>query len=484
MTVFKRIVFFLTAFSAAALFLLTCFSNGAVHNFLSFLLAAAAIGLIRLLSRCRLPSRTALWIAASVAVALRVLAIFCFPVGTAPAHDFGSYFRLAQNLAEGGPYIQSSCAFFPHMLFFSMALSVPFRLFGASVLTYQLCNLALSLCALFLLYAILLETAGKPAAFAGALAWAFEPALVLYAPLNCHEHYVLTLTFLYLFLLLRFTQQKSKRPVVLALRGGTLGLCLLALDLVRPLGILFFIATLLWLILRAHQWDARRAGALALAALAFTGVLFGGKAAAFEAANGLRREPLAKASYGFTLLVGSNGESGGTWNGEDSSYFLSLMRENGGRDGYRAANNAVLSKVRTRWTDRSFGENLRFLTQKNQMLWGGQKIVLEYLRLYETAPAGFSSHPRPIALLRLLCDTYLSALLLLSAVTCFSAARNKKLDEGFLLFTAIAFLGFACMHCLTEASGRYTISALSLLLLLAVPRANSRTILKRRRRRE
>lgn len=460
------------AFGAAAALCLTALavvSNGLPHAALTLLFLLLIAGAALLLRRLPpLPRWGYLLIAALVCLIPRLLAIACLPVDTQPIHDFATYFRLARSFAENGPFVESSCNLFPHILFYSLFLSVPFRLFGSSILTYQLLNLALSLGSVCLVYVLGKRFFQKKAAFLAALLFALSPTLILYAPLNCHEHLCLFLTLLFLLLFLCLADKPPAKYAGWACAGAGLGAALLALELIRPLGAVLILACLCWLFLRLRRDKLPALRPLLLSLAVFLAVFSGGKALVYRACDGLRPQPLARSSYAFTLLAGSNADCGGQWNAEDSAFFLETMRATYD-DGfnYEAGTARVMEVVKQRYLHMGPARFLRLAAVKNAALWGDQKSVVHYLRTYrDEARPSLLDRPALAKLLGHSCDAALSALLLLMAACCLlrlrpsAPAMPQAGDLG-----VIGVLGFVCMYTLTEAAGRYTVSALPLLLL-------------------
>lgn len=468
----KKLISFIGAAAAAVACIAALLGSGWSSLPLAALWFASAFLLGWLVFRKlpELPDRACLLAAGIICVCLRVLSLVLFPVSTTPVHDFGTYFRLASFLAGDGPLPQTSANLFPHILFFSMALSVPFRVFGSSILTYQLCGIALSLLSVVLLYGILRSFSEKKTAFYGALLWAFSPVLILYAPLNCSEHLALTLTLLYIYLLFRMEQNTACSFPRLLLGGAVLGLVLLALELVRPVSVILLLATLLYLTIRHWKVLCRHLLPACGAALAAVLILYGGKALALHAANGILPQPLSKSSYVFTLLVGSNTESDGTWSEADSKLFLGTMKETYG-NGYDYENGYHKLKItiRERYSEMSSQELCKLIWHKNETLWGRQRIVLSYLTQYQDTAQhpGLYDHPRVLALAGHFCDAGMAALLLLMAVGCCAEFRRRRTTPQLWNITAV--LGFVCLYCISEASGRYTVVVLPMLYCIAAP---------------
>ena len=468
-TVLKRLICFLGMLFAAALAAAIYAGNGwsPLRMTLFFLAAAVLLALLVFRVLPQLPHWAYLVTAGLLCVGLRLLAVAVLPVDTLPSHDFAAYFRLAQTLAEHGTVPSSSANLFPHILFYSLVLSLPFRLFGSTILTYQLCGVALALGQILLLYAILLGFLGRRGAFFGCLLWACDPVLILYAPLNCNEHLALTLILLYLFLLFFMERHPALSVPGLLLQGVALGLNLLALNLIRPMAVILAVATLLYLGLRhpkaiRRNWLAACAGLLAAAV-----VLMGGKSLVFWAADGILPQPLSPNSAVFTLLVGSNFDAGGSWNAPDSKLFLDTVKAtyNDGCD-YQKAYREIMDVVENRYRAMSPQQIGQLLLVKNETLWGGQRAVVAYLTQYrEEALPSLLDHPRAVNLMRESCDSAMLALLILLAAACLPELRRKNGTP--VLWCAITVMGLACLYCLTEAAGRYTLMAYPMLTVCA-----------------
>ena len=239
------------------------------------------------------------------------------------------------------------------------------------------------------------------------------------------------------------------------LRGVVLGVCLLALELIRPVAIVPVIAVVLaWLAAHAKKRPGfGRAIALLLALLV---VLIGGREVSLLGAEAILDKPVARSSTSFTLLAGSNVQAAGGWNAEDSALFYSAV-ESGD---YKAADRQIRGVVASRYKALGPVGTLKLFAVKSSITWGGQSAVLDYLAQYsarENALLGGKLLKAQAAL----CGGYFAALLLLFAAA--AALRIKNGGTAPELVCMLGVLGFACMFLISEAAGRYSLIALPLL---------------------
>ncbi|MBO6011795.1 MAG: glycosyltransferase family 39 protein [Oscillospiraceae bacterium] len=384
----------------------------------------------------------------------RIAAILAFPVVTDPVHDFGTYFRLAECLAGGTEFIKNSAHLFPHMFFFAGALSLPFRVFGATVTVYQIFGLVLSCAAAVFIFGAVRLLRGTKAGLFAALIFALCPAAALYAPLCCGEHLALALLSLAIYLLARFYKAGRASVPVMLLRGALLGVVLLALELIRPVAIVPVAAIVLaWLAANAKKRPSTgRAAALLVVLLA---VLIGGRELALVGEEAVLDKPVARSSTSFTLLAGSNAEAAGAWNAEDSALFYSAV-ESGD---YRAADRQIRSVVVSRYKELGPVGTAKLMAVKSAHTWGGQAAVLDYLAMY-SARENALLRGTTFKLQAALCNGYFAALLLLFAAA--AALRIKRGGTAPELVCLLGVLGFACMFLVSEAAGRYSLIALPL----------------------
>ena len=454
--VLTKIFCVIAALAGLALSVMACISGGWL-----VLAAAAALVIIGVaaafaIGKAREPRPIgASLVVLALTLVPRIAAIFAFPVVTSPVHDFGTYFRLAECLAGGTELVKNSAHLFPHMLWFSAALSVPFRVFGASITVYQVCGLVLSAATALLVFGAVRTLRGTKAGLFAALIFALCPAAALYAPLCCGEHLALALLALVIFLLARFYKAGPASIPIMLLRGAVLGVCLLALELTRPVAIVPVIAIVLaWLAANAKKRPGfGRALALLLALLV---VLVGGRELSLRGAKSVLDKPVARSSTSFTLLAGSNAEYSGAWNSDDSALFYSAV-ESGD---YKAADSRIRSVVASRYKALGPVGTLKLFAEKTSITWGGQSAVLDYLAMYSARENALLSG-KPLKAQAALCNGYFAALLLLFAAA--SALRVKNGGTAPELVCLLGVLGFACMFMLSEAAGRYSLIALPLL---------------------
>ena len=256
---------------------------------------------------------------------------------------------------------------------------------------------------------------------------------------------------------MRLPTSEARKPAVPAmlLRGALLGVCLLALDLIRPVAVVPAIALVLaWLAADAKKRPAfGRALALLLALLV---VLVGGRELSLLGAESILDRPVARSFNSYTLFVGANAETSGAWNAEDSALFYSAV-ESGGFEG---ADKQMRSIVVSRYKALGPVGTVKLMAVKSAHTWGNQAAVLDYLVMYSARENALLSW-KPLKAQAALCNGYFAALLLLFAAA--AALRIKNGGTAPELVCLLGVLGFVCMFALSEAAGRYSFITLPLL---------------------
>lgn len=352
----------------------------------------------------------------------------------------------AQPVIDGSRYI----ALFPHIFGYASFLSWFIALFGRAPLLAQWLNVALTAASGGLLFVLARRMWGLESGIAACLLWIACPSQTVYNSLVLSEPLYTTLLLLFLALV---TGPLPRRVGRAALLGAGAGVVLRWFNGVRPLGPILLIALALWRFCLAPDGLAERGErrrwlallAALLAAYALTGPLWQAHLTAR-----LGQEPAA--TPGYSVLVGFNGASGGTWNQADSDLLVSLSDQPGAtaQQAQEGALEAAMERIASGEVD--FPALFR---DKLRAFLGSDHACVGYV-------GGVVRHT---GLLALACNGFYDALVLLAGAGLVGLWRSR--ERSAVLLLPLYVLGITCAQMLVEVAGRYHYSVLPVLMLLA-----------------
>lgn len=399
----------------------------------------------------RLGRRRAL--ASLLALCLAVKLAWVLLVQIEPAGDYATFWGTAAELAGreviwGGRYI----ALFPHVFGYSFFLSLFMKLFGQGALLAPLLNVGLSVLSCWLLFDLADRLFGGRAAVAAALLWSFFPSQTIYNMYVLSEPLYTALILAFFDLVARFDGGEGSRARSWGCGLGA-GLALALVNLCRPVGLVLILALLCWLgLARLDGWWERGFRRRWLALLLGLALCYLAVGRAGTAYLERRIGEEAASAPGYSILVGFNLQSGGTWNQEDADLIYS----------YSDAPGSTAPEVQ-RWMLEEAVSRIRaerpalpaLLYEKLHLFLGDDSAAVSY-------GAGVLTHPR---LLCELCNGYYYACLALAALAALTAARRGARPAA--LLPVIYLLGLTLAQLLVEVAGRYHYSLLPTLVLLA-----------------
>ncbi len=390
------------------------------------------------------------WLAAICVLGILVRVVAVQGIQPAPASDFETYHQVAAALAEGTIVKADYIAKYPHVIGYPAFLSLFYRLFGASVVVGQYVNILLCGGIMVELYFLGKRVADKSVGLLGALLFALLPSMVLYCTLLASEMLFTVLFLGCVLLLLEAIKRKGCAAVLLGLAAGLL---LAVTNAVRPLGPLVLIAFFLYAWLFGKnlvRWKAAVSVVL-LAAYVLTGM---GLTASVARVIG---EDIQTSATGYTLYVGTNLESGGTWNEADALKSDAVFAAAGGDE--KRWNDQMTDLALERLQGYSMPQLVLLMGKKFSNLWGTNDHVNWYIKSALPAEDAYHGYYEP---LRTLTNLGYYAVLLLVVFGLRALRKSRELP-----FLALLVLGAACMYMLTEVAGRYTYSTTVLLLLFS-----------------
>lgn len=320
-----------------------------------------------------------------------------------PASDFKSFYNMAKLLADGNlmkdgvgycDYISQ----FPHVMGFSFALSIVFRLFGATVKSGLYFNLFASMISVFFCYRISRLISGRIGGIISLVLVAFWPSQILYIDQLASEplYSALILLCVWIFTYLIKKPFETVNTYVLLTLNILLGIVLAVAGAVRPLSVivLFAIAILILpysiklnkvkfntgLIKSIMSKGWIRVSIIFICYFSCSILLTGAASRAID-----RDLPGITVAFGYNLLVGMNTSSNGAWNEQDARYLNDTFLETGSAVEAQAASrelafkriaadpigsvNLSLKKFHLLWSNDDYAAywNKLFLQQQNNL---------------------------------------------------------------------------------------------------------------------
>lgn len=365
--------------------------------------------------------------------------------------DYATFWGYANSLAtheviDSGRYI----ALFPHIFGYAEFLSIFLALFGSSHWVPVLLNVLLSVCSGYLLFQLCLDWFGQRAACGAILFWTFCPSQTMYNSLILSEPLYTTLMLAFLLLVSRLTA--CTKRVRMATAGVLAGVLLRLIQATRPIGVIWAIAVVLWLLFLAlPRWQKGEGRMLCfiflpvmLAAYVLTGPLWQAHLAA-------RIGEQPSTVPGYSLLVGFNQESAGCWNQEDSDRLKQYSNQPG------ATAQWAQEQMKKDALERITSGDIQYPTlmyEKLRGLLGSDDSCVGYL----------TSVVRHVQFFRLICNGYYYLLLMLALAGAVRLWKDRS--GGACLLVPLYCEGLILAQMLVEVAGRYHYSLIPMLILL------------------
>jgi 4-amino-4-deoxy-L-arabinose transferase-like glycosyltransferase len=389
-------------------------------------------------------------------------AVWLASVHTIQVSDFKLYYRLAELLAEGTIKFQSYIRLFPHVIAYPFILSIPFRLFGSTILTAQVFNLFLfvgTVLSIFLLAAQILD---RRFAILAAVTVALWPSQLFYTTM------VSTEALFTLLLVLCIGLFYSIRNLPLSPAGitlfGLLGVIVAITNAIRPFGLLFLSALLIYyLVFVAAKTSGIRPWIVKAGLFGFLCLGY------FLASNFIHyltvrtvQGTVAKTFLGYSILVGSNVDSGGRYNEADAS-LLDTVYQNG-KVQPDEANRILLSYAIERIKSSPLGF-ISLQLPKNRTMWQDDRFGININKAYrdEENPGflslDFMEKITPVS-------NYYYYTILIGCILGSVMALRKR-EQGLIALVGLIILGTILIFAFTEVQERYHYHVLPLFALLA-----------------
>ena len=424
-------------------------------------------------------AETALVALALVAAAgLRIWVVRALPMQV--ESDYKTYYEIARLIAKGtlrtdGPGYCDYIALFPHVYGYSYALSLVFRLFGASVAAAQYFNVALSVMTVYLAYRTARLAGGRLCGVVTLLLTAFWPSQIVYVNMVASEYLFSFMLMLGLYVFVRticdFSGDAAHPAVGVALHVF-LGAWLALTAAVRPMALLLVITIVICVGFERFRLPVRRTAdqpvsliflskgwmrcfTVIAVYMAMSGLI------AIGVTNAVDRD-LARGttSFGYNLLVGLNTESEGGWNQEDSdTLYEALERTGDASQAHMACRDLALQRL----SDVKGMMNL-FL-HKFQVLWMNDDYGATWNLLFMAQQGTLTPERESFLYAARSWGTTFYLLVLALAAVGGIAFWRKGADRAYPFLLMV--LGTVAMHLLVENQNRYHFHALYMLAILA-----------------
>jgi hypothetical protein len=233
-----------------------------------------------------------------------------------PEADYKTFFDTAALLSRNFVIHDNYAALFPHIMGYSLFLSVFFKVLGAHYIIAPVLNVCLSALSMALIYYICAEVGGRGMAVTASLLWIISPSQTIYNMLTLSEPLYCTILLMcwavILFIYKRFSEVNTK---IIILASILLAFLFTIFNMTRPIAPVAMIAFTLWLIFVDKTKGAVKKAVLILTVF----VCYAGFSVLGTQYINLRLGEQAAAVPGYSVYVGLNGASEGTWNAQDSA---------------------------------------------------------------------------------------------------------------------------------------------------------------------
>lgn len=374
---------------------------------------------------------------------------------TQPVSDFARTYTAAHQLVDGSKaYLQDFYLVkWPYQTGYVIYESLFVRLFGDNLFPLQLVNAIWMGGIGVLVYCIGCKLLPQKYALAGAILYALYPAPYFMAAVLSNQHIGCFLYYLAIYLAVRKTE-------LTPLQAGIVGALTAFGNVLRPEGIVFVAAFLVWRVITAirdgwKRWKTELAG---IVAFCLAWVILGSIVSGAVIAAGVHPDGLRNNTPYWKFLVGLNQDSNGGWSQADTDNYLMLPEDE--------MNEAMLAEIGRRLQAGPIAL-AKLALRKSQVLWGGaEDLFWQFGHMDQSAKLGPVSVGQILSLLTWGDKGFYEIVLLLALAGAVFLALRKE-SSGQLLYPAVLFCGFYAVYLLIEVQVRYRYTAMPALFLLA-----------------
>jgi 4-amino-4-deoxy-L-arabinose transferase-like glycosyltransferase len=401
-------------------------------------------------------------LATVIALALLLRLFFISIVTVIPVSDFDLYQSIASQFSRVTHDASDYIALFPHVISYPAILAPIYAVFGAHVLVAQLLNVLLGSSSILLVYCVGRLLHSRRCGFLSAAFYALWPSHIAYSVLVSTE---IVFTFLMLVCVLLFglivtqTNASSRcRMFTFCLLGSLLRIA----NAIRPFGLILIIAVTVYYVLFVNEPGAliRRTLLVCTVTLSYMAM---GQVVNYGITAAIGQRPVT-APVGFNLYVGTNSDSGGTWNPDDARALRDLLSNP--ENTAQSIQDKLLAMAIDRIRSHSLLQTARLLLDKHRAMWLGDSDIVNYI-----LAGADTQHPSYVNVrehkdsIRTVMNTYYYVMLSLSMIC--GAIVLARQDTGYIILCFLVILGTVMVHVFVEVGGRYHYPMMPLLAIIA-----------------
>lgn len=260
--------------------------------------------------------------------------------------DYNYLLTNSINYANGLSLDTKYISLFPYIFSFIFSLGTLFKIFGNSYAILLVFNIIVELIGILFFYLTLKQKFNNNSAVIATLFYLYNPFSVLWIIKCCPVIIVNTLIIILIYFYNKIDFTSNKKVIIFSILTGIL-LCIS--NSFRPIMIIFVIAVLLnymYLVIKKENFKK-----IICSFLIIIFVFFIGNSLFFKMVNNKLDINIKNAQSGFTLLVGSNIDSWGTWNISDATLFSQLVNDYGVELGPKKAKEMAIDRYKNYGTE-------------------------------------------------------------------------------------------------------------------------------------
>lgn len=255
---------------------------------------------------------------------------------TEPLSDTGIHWEVSRELARGEPMQGDTAmyeAFFPHLMAYSVTLSLFMRIFGQNLFAILISNLLFDLVSMLCLYLLLRSWKSQRAAMIGSIIWLINPIEILYCGVGMSMIVTNTLVLsaiLIAYYTYQFYQKENLR--LFCLFACLFGLTVAVGNSFRPIFTVIAIAVVVIFLFNVlskfKQGFQKTVPTIIGLVIMFFSSFAGAKLIDFSYQHLNSYHVPGGTGVGWNFMLGANYESWGRWNRADSARFGELVYGN------------------------------------------------------------------------------------------------------------------------------------------------------------
>lgn len=345
---------------------------------------------------------------------------------------YGSAVSYSKSLLLSNDYI----ALFPYLYFYIVLLGTVFKLLGNSYVIVILVNFIFEMIGVYFLYKTVKK---KPFQNQILLLYLYNPFSILWLT-KCCPVTVVNAFLMILFYLFTKIDVKNKYILYSSLTGILMGIT----NNFRPVIIIFLIAIALYYVMLGIKKYPIKKLLISLAIISVC--FFGVNKLSFAYTKSQLKVDFSGNQSGWSVFVGSNMDSDGRWNSEDSHLFGEIVNEKG----IDAAHKEVLLLAIERYKSYGF-QNIKFFAKKSLAL-GSHLVNYTY---EDVSDSILNTIPQWLKVgMKMYMYYYLLWIIIRNIQHAYYLMKNKKDMDEYGMFAIFGF-GLFVATLLVEVHARY-----------------------------